>query len=108
MNIESIRGDDIFRSLGSRKGILIDLREPVDYYRSHIPGAVNIPFDELTDRVEDIREMVMEKGSEMDVLLVLYCERGNKSLHAAWDLYRMGFTVKNVYGGLINYHGPMT
>lgn len=102
----SIRPEDIFRYRGSGKGILVDVREQDEYRRGHIPGAVNIPYEELQDRIQEIRELA-HAGTASAVPVIFYCERGNTSLLAARDLDREGFLVKNVYGGLQGYHGPL-
>lgn len=103
----SIRPEDIFRHRGSGKGVLIDVRDNEEYVRSHIPGAINIPYGEIQNRMSQIRELTRSRTGGGSVFLILYCERGNTSLLAARDLSRAGFAVKNVYGGIHGYHGPL-
>ena len=33
---------------------LIDVREPGEYSRSHLPGAVNIPLSQLANRLAEV------------------------------------------------------
>lgn len=107
MCFRTIRPEDIFRYRGSGKCVLVDVREKEEYLRGHIPGAVNIPYDELQDRIQEMRELT-RVGTASAVPVIFYCERGNTSLLAARDCYRAGFSVLNVYGGLTNYKGPLT
>ena len=107
MCFESIRPEDIFRYRGNGKGILIDVRTKEEFSLGHIPEAVNIPYEEIQNRIEEIRQLTCSRMSERSAFLILYCDRGNTSLRASRDLYRLGFSVKNVYGGLAGYHGPL-
>jgi len=69
---------------------IVDVRETWEYGAGHVPGAVNIPLDELIGRIEDLREP-----------LVLVCASGNRSGMAAQYLTaRAGFQkVANLVGG---------
>lgn len=107
MCFESIRPEDIFRYRGNGKGVLIDVRTKEEFSSGHIPEAVNIPYEEIQNRIEEIRQLTYSRMSGRSAFLILYCDRGNTSLRASRDLYRLGFSVKNVYGGLSGYHGPL-
>ena len=50
---------------------LIDLRDPEDYRQWHIPGARNVPVEEL--------EAFMEHASN-GAVLIFYCQHGNASV----------------------------
>ena len=69
---------------------LVDVRETWEFGAGHVPGAVNIPLDELISRIEELREP-----------LVLVCASGNRSGMAAQYLTaRAGFQkVANLVGG---------
>ena len=107
MCFESIRPEDIFRYRGNGKGVLIDVRTKEEFLSGHIPEAVNIPYEEIQNRIEEIRQLTYSRMSGRSAFLILYCDRGNTSLRASRDLSRLGFSVKNVYGGLSGYHGPL-
>lgn len=107
MYFENIRPENIFRQKRNGSGILIDLRAREDYAAAHIPGAVNIPYEELRKNMAGLRNWAAQctrRFGRADV--ILYCDRGNTSLRAARDLYNQGFHVKNVYGGISAYKGP--
>ncbi len=75
-----------------KDGVLIDVREPNEYYAGHVDGAINIPLSTLQQRIEEIRAM----GKP----LYLYCQSGNRSGMAEMLLRAHG--IKEVYniGGL--------
>lgn len=81
------KGRDIF---------LVDIRDRDSYEKSHIRGAVNIPSEELPDRMGELPG---------DRLIVLYCYRGPHSMLAARMLSGYGYRVSDVYGGIEYYRG---
>ena len=75
---------------------LVDMRAPGAYYREHIRGAVNIPAEELKQRVGEL---------PADRLIVLYCYHGPNSMRAARWLASRGYETADVYGGIQAYRG---
>ncbi len=71
---------------------LVDVRTPEEFSEGHIPGAVNIPVDELTQRVGEL-----ENQGE----LYLVCRSGGRSARAAGELSDLGFRTVNVEGGTL-------
>jgi phage shock protein E len=81
------------RKLVAAGARLIDVRSPGEYAGGHLPGAVNIPVQELDRRLAEV--------GPRDGELVLYCRSGHRSGRAAAILRQNGFTkVHNL--------GPMT
>lgn len=74
--------------------IIVDLREPEEYYSHHIPSAINIPYDVLDQNPE------LLKRSQS---YLLYCQRGNLSFVLTKKLAMMGYHVLNLYGGILAY-----
>ena len=77
--------DELDRSLkGSADNFfVIDLMSVEDFVASHIPGAVNIPVEELSNRLAEIPK---------DKNIVVACRRGlMKSDLALQQLYQSGF-----------------
>ena len=66
--------------------LVVDLRAPVEYRIAHIPGAINIPLEELEERLEDIRH---ENG------VLIYCINGSRTRQAEPVLY--AHDVETVY-----------
>ncbi len=71
--------------------ILLDVRDPHEYAEAHIPGAVNIPVDQLRSRLE---ELDREKN------IYVYCQIGLRGYLAQRILVQNDFTqVFNLSGG---------
>lgn len=75
---------------------LVDLRNQESFCRCHLMGAVNIPMDELEERLDEF---------PTGIPIVLYCSRGSKSMLACNHLWDRGYQVVNVGGGLVAYRG---
>ena len=71
-------------------GLLVDVREPDEYFDGHVPGAVLIPMGQLANRMGEL-----DKTSPVFVV----CASGNQS-SAMTDLLRgAGFDAVSVAGG---------
>jgi rhodanese-related sulfurtransferase len=71
--------------------VIIDLREAWELKSSGaIPGAVNIPLDELRERLP---------GLDRDKTHVLYCAVGMRGYLGQRILMQNGFRAKNLSGG---------
>lgn len=96
MELRLIGADQVDRFIRQGKGILVDLRRPSDFYREHLQGARNIPYDELEDYIQ-----ILPKTCP----ILLYCDRGSTSLLAGRWLSRLGLDVISVIGGISAYRG---
>jgi NADPH-dependent 2,4-dienoyl-CoA reductase/sulfur reductase-like enzyme/rhodanese-related sulfurtransferase len=76
------------------QAFLLDVRSPSEYRQDHIDGAVNIPLDELRDRMKEIPE---------DQEVWAYCAVGQRSYYAARALSQYGYDIKNLSGGFITF-----
>lgn len=71
--------------------VLIDVREPAEYARGHVPVAINVPQAELAQRLDEVPRT-------QPVFVI--CESGGRSLKAAQFLMQVGYTqVASVEGG---------
>lgn len=71
--------------------VLIDVRTEQEYNAAHIPGAINIPVDELRNRITEI------PNAEN---IVLYCAVGQRGYLASRILLQHGFSnIYNLSGG---------
>lgn len=66
-------------------GLILDVRSAEEYAEGHIPGAVNIPHDQLGSRLNEI-------GAHWDKEVVLYCRSGKRAGVAAGILQSAGFS----------------
>ena len=70
LSAEELRG-----LLESESGVrVVDIRSPGAFRRGHIPGSENVPFEELTDRIEAIADAKR---------VVTVCPKGEASVQAA-------------------------
>lgn len=76
---------------GGRVKLLIDVRTPEEYANGHVPGALNLPLDQLEGRVKEIPD----PASEVHVI----CQSGRRSQLASSQLAALGFRPVNVQGG---------
>ena len=74
--------------------ILVDVRTPGEFGGGHVPGAVNIPLDQLPNRLAELESY---KGGEVH----LVCRSGGRSGRAAQLLAGEGYQAVNVAGGTL-------
>ncbi|MEU1849669.1 rhodanese-like domain-containing protein [Streptomyces sp. NPDC019990] len=72
---------------------VIDVRTPGEYAGGHLPGALNIPLDQIQRAVPDLRHAT-DRG---DVLVV--CASGARSENACKILAENGVTAATLSGG---------
>ncbi|MEJ2128304.1 MAG: rhodanese-like domain-containing protein [Woeseiaceae bacterium] len=94
---------DVHDCLGADT-IFIDIREPAEYQRGHIPGAVLLPRGllefELHGLVDKCRKDVNLPPEETPI--VLYCGTGGRSTLAALSAEELGYkNVKSMAGGIV-------
>ena len=95
MEFETISPREIDAFLFREGVCVIDLREPRDFRRLQLKGAICIPYAQLEERARFLKNQT----------LVLYCERGGTSLKAARELGEKGYRVKSMIGGIQAYKG---
>lgn len=64
---------------------IVDVRTQVEYAGFHIPGAIHIPYDEMTQQMEAIRSW--------DTPVILYSTYGLRSRVAAAELRKNGISA---------------
>lgn len=73
------------------KPVVVDVREPWEYKKGHVPGARLIPLGQLPERWNEL---------DPKLPVVVICATGNRSQSAAALLGQQGFeTIYNVLGG---------
>lgn len=70
--------------------VLIDVRSAKVFEKGSIPGAINIPFEELENRQSEI---------DSDNQIILFCNRGGKSSRAVKLLEDLGVYASDIQGG---------
>ena len=69
---------------------LVDVRTPGEFAAGHIPGAINIPVQQLDGRLNELEPR--------EAAVVLYCRSGHRSGNAARLLKSNGFPAVHDLG----------
>ncbi len=72
--------------------VIVDVRSSWEFEMEHVPGALNIPLEEVPGKLDEFRSM--------DKPVVLYCRSGNRSGMAVSILKQGGITEVYNGGGL--------
>ncbi|NYT47580.1 MAG: hypothetical protein H0A75_08495 [Candidatus Methanofishera endochildressiae] len=73
---------------------IIDVRSPAEFSSGHIPGAVNIPLEEMRQRIEEL-------SPDKEVWLI--CGVGQRAYYAFRLLFQSGYKAKILSGGMQTY-----
>jgi rhodanese-related sulfurtransferase len=82
----------------SKECLILDVREPGEFRGGHIPGAVNIPLEQLPNRISEL-------DKKKKVLAV--CLSGGRASKAAVLLESRGYKVKSMVEGMSKWQGPL-
>ena len=75
--------------------VLIDVRTPAEVAEGMVPGAINIPLQEIEQRLSEFPK---------DKDLLIYCRSGKRSMAASNFLIENGYDkVFNVVGGFLAF-----
>ena len=94
MNITAEQAKEIMDS--QEDYIILDVRTQEEYDEGHIPGAIVISHEEITEKAE---EMLTDKNQ----LILVYCRSGRRSKIAAEVLAELGYTNIKEFGGIIDW-----
>jgi phage shock protein E len=78
---------DIQKIISEKKGTIVDVRTPQEFMGGHVAGSINIPLQEIVNRMEEINKLKMP--------LILCCASGNRSGQARNFLYQSGIECYN-------------
>lgn len=95
-----IRADEVLRRLeAGEKLTVIDVREPHEFARGHIPGAKLVPLGQIQARLGEL-------DPEREIIVV--CRSGHRSGIACRILGQQGFReARNLTGGMLQWRGPL-
>jgi rhodanese-related sulfurtransferase len=82
------------RELVANGAVLLDVRTAAEFAERHIPGALNIPVQELGTRLRELGPTTRP--------VVVHCRSGVRSASAAQLLQRAGYDVLDI-GGIGNW-----
>ena len=71
---------------------IVDVRTPEEFTEGHFPNAINIPLDQVAQRINEFKEMPKP--------IIAYCRSGNRSGIAVSILKQNGIADAINGGGL--------
>ena len=80
--------------------IILDVRRPDEYSEGHIPGAINVPNEEIGSA--EIAEL-----PDKSQLILVYYRSGRRSKAASEKLVKLGYTNIVEFGGILDYKGDI-
>ncbi|WP_455543172.1 rhodanese-like domain-containing protein [Intestinibacter sp.] len=100
--VNTITANQTKRMLDSNRfNLIIDLRDYYEYSQGHIPNAINIPTNQIVDRMNQIQ-------SYKNGYVLLYCQHGIQSVSVGKVLILNGFRkVYSLDRGLDCYNYPL-
>ena len=93
----NITAEEAKQIMDSEEGyIILDVRTQEEYDEGHIPGAIVISHEEITEKAEDVL-------TDKEQLILVYCHSGRRSKIAAEALVELGYTNIKEFGGIIDW-----
>lgn len=93
--IAAVTSSDVARRMVNGEPLrLLDVRDEEEYREGHIPGAINVPLDELRSSLGKIQH---------DGSITVYCAAGYRSYNACKILAHHGHGVVNLSGGFTSW-----
>jgi thioredoxin len=89
----AIRPEELAQVIKAGRVSLVDTREPAVFNRARLPGAVNIPLEELETRLAELHMLPATP--------VLYCRGGDRTKDLAAKLAEQGLPVAFLEGGVL-------
>ena len=75
--------------------VILDVRTPDEYAGEHILNAINIDYEEIEKRIDEL--------PDKNQLILVYCRSGRRSKIAAETLANLGYTNVKEFGGIIDW-----
>ena len=76
-----------------KNATIVDVRSPAEYSLEHVPGAINIPLEQVAVRIAEFK--ILPKP------VIVYCRSGFRSVTALSILKQHGVTEAVDGGGIL-------
>ena len=80
--------------------VIVDVRRADEYAQGHIPGAILIPNESITD-------IPPEELPDKNQIILVYCRTGRRSKEASQKLADMGYVNVYEFGGIEDWTGEI-
>jgi thioredoxin len=94
----AVRAAELAPLIQQRQAVAVDTRDPSSYQRAHIPGAVNIPLEEIGGRLAELHMLGVP---------VLYCRAGDKTKELCEKMAREDMAIPFLEGGFLAWEADM-
>jgi thioredoxin 1/putative thioredoxin len=91
----AVKVAELAQALKEGQAVAVDTRDARSFARAHIPGAANIPVEEIPTRLAELHLLA---GAP-----ILYCRSGNQAKEAADKLAEQGMPVGFLEGGFLSW-----
>jgi thioredoxin 1/putative thioredoxin len=91
----ALKPEEVFQLLKAGRISAVDTREPAAFNRAHLPGATNIPLEEIESRLAELHML--------PAVPVLYCRAGDRTKELSAKLAEQGIEAAFVEGGLLGW-----
>jgi rhodanese-related sulfurtransferase len=89
-----------YRLVNEEGALLLDVRTPGEFLSSRLPGARNVPIEQLPQRLHEIEQLL--EGNK-DKPIVVYCAVGARAARAKQILLNSGFPNVSNLGGISDW-----
>lgn len=84
-----------------KQGTIVDVRTPAEFMGGHVAGSVNIPLQEIPNRIDELKNLKQP--------LLLCCASGGRSAQATQFLTHQGMECYNAGSWIdVNYYQSQT
>ena len=80
--------------------VVVDVRRQDEYDSGHIPGAICIPNESITDTQP-------AELPDLNQVILVYCRTGRRSKEASQKLFDMGYKNVFEFGGIVDWTGEV-
>lgn len=96
MSIQNITADEAVKEI-SGKTLFLDVRTPQEYSKQKIPRSMNIPVDEIHEKIDSV---ISDKSKR----IIVYCLSGSRSKIAVSVMENKGYNnVLDLTNGLLEW-----
>ena len=101
LGYRQISMDEAVKMMKDEKNyIILDVRRADEFAEGHIPGAINVPNEEIG--TTEIAEL-----PDKSQLILVYCRSGRRSKEASEKLVKLGYTNIVEFGGILDWKGEI-
>lgn len=91
----ALKPEEVFQLLKAGRIAIVDTRDAASFGRAHIPGAKNLPAEEIEGRLAELFMLGLPP--------ILYCRSGEKTKELVAKLVEQGVEVGFLEGGVLGW-----